>query len=588
MLLGVINKKNEQIYIESKIKDNCIYISFDKIINDGIIHLNFNAAKDIINDLFNTNKTYLYSNSMYDIYIDSNSLKRFYKDGKEDFNMFYLANGVDATMYKSKKGKPLSKIFTFLLGGVTATVLITHYGINFITSYFDDTIKNLYYSVDIDSDQYEPVTLDKMQEYIFSSEGLSSFDKVTIYNEAYFKYLINTVDDSRLLYDYNMRLDGINISRYDSSVMPDSCGFYDSSKCNTINVLDTINEESDLKDVESHEFVHLTQCGRFAFIKEALAEIISHEFYNAPYTSYGEAIKRVKVLMEIIGPEPVFNAAYSYECDKFENSIKSLLSESEAEELLSLFSTYDYSEETTKDKCNRIDELLNTMLENKKKNSNYEMSEYDDFIIASIINDSSIDNRFYFNTYSEKYYNSLNVTTYVYDYEVDDSKNIEVCDTINISSIEYTKDNFINNSYDSKFIDFISNYEVLSLKKGNDKINYYKTNDGYIKETADFSDTTCYSLNEIISNNVYDNVTLLSSVSKYKYNDIKDYEFLENNDLFCLTATFSDDCKFTVCEEKPLRKINVIRSIVPSIYDKFGCANSIIDQYNELFDKHTK
>ena len=71
-------------------------------------------------------------------------------------------------------------------------------------------------------------------------------------------------------------------------------------------------EKIDDDDSKSHEFIHLLQDNNyFYYIREASAEIISNEYYGSSVDSYQEEVKRVKVLMEIIGSNPIWNVNFS-------------------------------------------------------------------------------------------------------------------------------------------------------------------------------------------------------------------------------------------------------------------------------------
>ena len=584
MLLGIINKKDEQIYIELKVKNNCNFISFNKVKNNKVINLDSNEAINIINELFNTEKKYLESSNGFDIYIDNNNLRRFYKDGIEDFDMFYLINGVNATLYKSKKSRSLSKMFNFMLGGVTATVVLSCYGPNILNSFFSKSSEDIQYTVD--DDVYESVTVDSLEDYIYNSDGLSSFDKDIIFNEEYFSFLLDTVDDNRKIYDFNKRFDDINISRYDESVLPGTVGFYDNANCNTINVLDTICDEDSLKDVEAHELVHLTQCGKYNFIKEALAEIMSHEFYDTPYSCYSDAVKRVKVLIEIIGPRAVFNSVYSYNTEYFENSIKDLLCQKDAQDLLKLFYNYDYSGETNEATCERMDELLKKMLENKKKHCSYEEGIADEIIIASIMSDNCPTKRYYFNSNKEGYYKTFEVTTCIDNYDnSEENSNVEVPNDVSMSVILYTKDNVLNNINDDDFLDFIDSYDVLLLTNGESNERFFrKTYGKYSRETDAGIDDDVYDIKDILSNYEYKSVTFACSTDVFDFDEINNYKFLNNVMYCCLSAPFNDGTNFAIAKEGSLNNCRIVRGTVPSVYDKFGCVNPYGDYSDNFCD----
>ena len=94
----------------------------------------------------------------------------------------------------------------------------------------------------------------------------------------------------------------------------------------------------DFLKVISHEYAHLLQSSsKYAYIKESAAEIMSSEYYNIDISGYCEECIVLKILMEIIGSEPVWEATIIGDDSKLEKSIKELLTEEDANRLLALF-----------------------------------------------------------------------------------------------------------------------------------------------------------------------------------------------------------------------------------------------------------
>ena len=135
MLIGIINKGYEQIHI----KENNGKVSFIKV-NDKVNTLNKAEALDILKDIFNTsNLKYIESNNDYDIYLDLANNKRYFKNGIEDFRMFYDNNGNSNILY-SKGGKnTLQKTFAVAtISGLLTTLILTNEGINnYIVKYLN-------------------------------------------------------------------------------------------------------------------------------------------------------------------------------------------------------------------------------------------------------------------------------------------------------------------------------------------------------------------------------------------------------------------------------------------------------------------
>ena len=206
MLIGTINKGYEQIHI----KEYNGKVSFIKV-NDKVSCLTKEEALDVLKDIFNTNNLkYLESNNEYDIYLDLANNKRYFKNGIEDFRMFYDNNGQSAILYSkgSNFKDAIEKTFQiFLTIGIYIPIILTSDGIdNFLVNY-----KNINNSTGIieeidNSDIASTITeeipdyeytydIEQIKKYIMESDGLSEFDKKNIYNEEYLNFLFRVCDD---------------------------------------------------------------------------------------------------------------------------------------------------------------------------------------------------------------------------------------------------------------------------------------------------------------------------------------------------------------------------------------------------------
>ena len=141
----------------------------------------------------------------------------------------------------------------------------------------------------------------------------------------------------------------------------------------------------------------------------------------------------------------------------------------------------------------------------------------------------------------------------------------------------------MHNLNDSKFKDFIDNYGSIILIKGENKLCFYKDSTGQFRcDDDDPRDNIYYSFDEIINDYSYDHITFTFSEINYNYDEIKNNEFLNNFDNCYLTGKFVDNKKLTEYCENSIKKYNIVRATVPSIYEKFGCINTDVDQYEEL------
>ena len=92
-------------------------------------------------------------------------------------------------------------------------------------------------------------------------------------------------------------------------------GYYNKLEPNIIHVKDY----ADYSTIY-HEFAHLLQAdSEYNYIQEACGEIIAHEYYGREIDSYIEEVKRIQVLMEIIGSEAIWAINFSGDDSKFDD-----------------------------------------------------------------------------------------------------------------------------------------------------------------------------------------------------------------------------------------------------------------------------
>lgn len=464
MLLGIISDNESQIYIKLKETNEAKYISFTKVNKDGIVNLNNEQITQLLNSIFNTKKTYLENKDGYDIYLDENNLKRYYKNNKEDFNMF-LNNGKDATVYLEKTNKK-SKAFSFVLGGISSLLIITSQGVQAL-QYYNNKPDNILIMNDT-TDDYKPVTLEQIKQYIYTSDGLSSDDKDILYNENFLKFVLENTDEIRKTYDFNERMKNISTQIYEESEFPGTLGYYVPGT-NTIHLLDKNMEDIKLKkDTETHEFIHLTQTSlKYSYILEGTAEILSYEFYDCPNKTYIDTTKRVKTLMEIIGPDAVLNAVYSYDTSKFEKAIKENLEPEDATEFLQLMGYTNWSDtEELKNTNDKIYILLKKMIQKKYKDNKKELAIADTMMEEIIKNNAP--GRIYFNKNKKEYYNEYSPTTPYkdiqnanYEETLFDSKMNPI--RVQINNIYYSKDQFAEMMKKKDFDKFIYKFDAIDV-----------------------------------------------------------------------------------------------------------------------------
>ncbi len=578
MLLGMINNGREQIYIKLKSINNFNYIYFDKVSDKGVLRLNSFECKNIIHELFNTEKKFIENIDGYDLYIDSNNYKRFYKDGIEDFYKFYLSNGIIEISYDGKgKKKPFAKIFLFLVGGVATTVMISSLGIELLGRNIDNN--NIRYSMNIDSSYQDLITLENIQDYFFSSDGLTSYEKVDLYNEDYLKFLLCGVDNNRKCYDLHEKFKGINIVPFEQDEMENASGYYSNDNPNTIHILNTVEDENTRMEIARHEFIHLTQTiSPYFYLKEALAVIMNNEFYGTPINSYNDPVKRVKILMELIGPLPVFKAAYSTDQSELRTSLLKYLSEDECNKLLELFSSPDIFDSEKNSKLNtNIDVYLNEIFENKWSISDDIDGKELEKEMITILRRGDNDKRLYFNSNKHEFYDDYKVCNSFLKglpIETNSFADVEkivkgygmIPSSVMISSVEYKKTDFVSMLSDSDFIKFVNDFDVVILEDESSNYRFRKNEDGLYIYENDLKERK-YSLSDLI-NSGFDCIELVSNSNDYSWNDF-------NNNCY-LDSCLSNNSVFKYGDVDDNEVVNLTYNVggplvIPSIYEKYGC-----------------
>lgn len=460
MLLGIIKDETNNIeyYINSETKDNVSEIAFTMVSTNDVKTLSKEEIIKLLKTILSSKLTFKEKYNDYDVYLDESNNKRYFKNGRENYFMFLENNGVSALNYLEKidkHSKPKSKRYSIVASTIvfdvilSASVLIPFAGDVRIRENID---KGLSYVVSVSSNE--------MINSIQSSKYLTDEEKDILCNKDYFDFVLKYSDSNR---NYNLRqsLDNLQIKYYPYEEGSVADGYQDPLEPNTIYILETHADDEKLRnEILIHEFIHTTQNHNvYSYIKEASDEIFKNEFYGKDIIAYMENVKRVKVLMEIIGPEPIAYCNFESDPQRFRNAINEYLTPEEANELLYLFTTpatlVNDPEYDLEYLNNKIDSYLAIMYHNKTGKDIHE-----DAMINSIYN-RDVKNRIYFNSNLDSYYQDYYKGTY----------------EENIGKI---KMNDALNSYDIELFDY--QYEETIIRDG---VEY-----SHIKtiETTDFSE----------------------------------------------------------------------------------------------------
>lgn len=289
---------------------------------DGFSKSDSKYINTVLNKLrFNSNCIYLTDVDGYSIYYDSETgFKHFMKEDKEDFEMFVRANGKDVTMYlssdsKNKKRKPGKKIarafgisilsITIILGSFDVFHIREMYGVN------EDLIVLGIYSVSGLYDLYKTGPMDYIDaiEAINDSE-FDAIDKQLLGNEELLKLVFKYYEGTPMKYTANAKFNDIKLRVYNGDEgerEAQNYGYYSILEPNVLNV-----HKDSMSSTLVHEFIHLLQAdaGYYSYLDEAVATLMTKEFYNLDSSSYPDAVDNLKLLISIVGPEPIYKLVF--------------------------------------------------------------------------------------------------------------------------------------------------------------------------------------------------------------------------------------------------------------------------------------
>lgn len=439
MLLGIIRDKTNNIeyHVDSETKDNYTELSITRVDNNTIRLLSKEEFLSLLQTLFSSNLTYKEKYKDYDVYYDEANNRRYFKNGKEDLLMFMENNGLDALNYFEKSSKkPKTKIYSVIAANIVFSLILSSTAL--IPLVGD---KQLRQRVDITVSSLISLNSDELINSINASKYLTEEEKSELCNEAYFDLVLENTDSIR---NYSLRksCDEIKIKTFDKNVMENADGYFDPLHPNTIYILDSDDIDHDTYiGIIIHEFIHMTQNCKYSYIREASDELLKNEYYNKPIIAYSDSVKRLKVLIEIIGPEPIKKCIFDAKDESFDKELEKYLSKNEVIELQMLLNTpADKINDPNFDSTEihqKIDAYLAKIYHNKTgKNIK------DDVMIRLIYNDGD-KNRVYFNhnleNYNKDYFlftdlvpieeasiNSIieNNTDIIYEYTVDKQETV--------------------------------------------------------------------------------------------------------------------------------------------------------------------
>ena len=429
MLIMKIITNDEYYYVE---KENNQY-SVLCINNEKDYYLNNQEWNNLVEEMLGGEKKFLERKDGYDIYIDSMNNKRYFKDGVEDIEKLLKVNSTSALLFQegiNDVDETITKRIILNSKKKLFTIIYTS------AFYLMSAIYGYTAGLVLKEELHEPITLSEMQEYIEECETYEEYQKQILANKNFLEDVYSIADEkTRKELALTYKKLGIEyFSEQEKEDRPNTAGYVCSTDHGMIHLRDRDKEK--FPNVGPHEFVHVNQQNMiYSYVNEAVAEIVKEEYFNYYAITYYEARKNISILMEIIGPEPIMRLSFNDEIENFEKIIKSYLDEEDANILLNEFkleaTKIVYKGSILKEADHElIREMLGKMYEKKYPGKKME----DDPVINQILNNNKqfMNNRYYFNQRSEKFYASKNMLLpikKIYD------KNIEK----SISLISYRK-----------------------------------------------------------------------------------------------------------------------------------------------------
>lgn len=331
MLIAIIENKDKTYEYLYKINNELISYHIDK---SGFSNSNLNYLNDLfLKFKYNSNCKYLSNFKEYEVYYDREmNLKHFLLNGKEDYEMFFKHNGIDALLY-SEKEKKINMIKKFI--GLGLCITITLSGIQFLESknFNIKTDPGIYLShsildvMGLYSD--EPMNYLEAIDWINSSNFPDSVKSV-VSNEEFLKLVFSYYKGSALEYTARLKFENLNLELFEGKDRIESVetvnGYY--SPFNS-NILRSRSRDELYIQVIVHEFIHLLQAEsyyKYLYLTEASAELIASELLNESPMAYLPAVNNLKLLINIIGPEPIYELIFAGDDTNLINILKNNLS----------------------------------------------------------------------------------------------------------------------------------------------------------------------------------------------------------------------------------------------------------------------
>ena len=253
-----------------------------------------------------------------------------------------------------------------------------------------------------ETEQLETIK-EEIKSRIDASNNINEEEKSLIWNENLIENVVPYYETSGFVDDAYTRHTNIDITGLEGEKRAkDNITGYYTYDTNVMQVRDyELDMQIDEENVATlyHEYIHLLQVNYdYRVLTEGSANIICEEFFDQPKVSYPLEVRYTKILMEIIGPEPIWRYNFEENSQALEEAIKPYLEDGEYKTLMQILNA---NMEVFPNHLENLNNLLKKLYYNKYGRAIYE----DDHLKALLtyretlptIEDELYYNRSYFN-----------------------------------------------------------------------------------------------------------------------------------------------------------------------------------------------
>lgn len=353
------NIENENIVIYGHyFENNKFYQLNNEVFNE------FNKLK--LGKNYKKIDTIVENNISYDVILDLNTnLKHYFNNGKENVQMF-IYNFKPIIIALSDNQKTNLRLFSALLL-TTLNLQILFFHNTKSTESITISQPESYASTIEQLNNAPEFTIDLIKSIISANPNLDETDKSIILNDELLNWAIPYINMNKeykaKLYHYILPNFKIEKEDIEGNIL--GLRYYDKLVIDVNKIHNKGKNSEDLYiDVLTHEFTHiLMPLNEYSFINEGLTEMITNEFNhldNDPNNAYMKNQKYIKILMEIIGTEPIIKYYFTGNIDYIKIELINYLPEKKINDLIECFKINN-DEET----CNNIEILLKEIFYNK-------------------------------------------------------------------------------------------------------------------------------------------------------------------------------------------------------------------------------